>query len=192
MRSIPLRGRSRRMIIGFGAVGGLAVGLSSCAASGHPAATAGSHPTKAAGSHPTTTSAPPGTATSAGPQSQIPTTTTSAASATGAAALLAPGDYLDASGAVPHYLLAIAPSAPGTLQGTLTFVFQDGKQSQVFTFTASPGTSAGSAPFPLVTSPGTTHATATITAGTLTLPGCQSYLNYALSASQCAFTAAGG
>lgn len=191
MRSIPLRARSRRMIIGFGAVGGLAVCLSSCASTGHPAATGRGHSTATAGSHATTTSAPPGTATSSAPPSQNPTTTTSAPSATGAA-LLAPGDYLNASGAVPHYQVAIAPSAPGTLQGTLTFVFQDGKQSQVFTFTASPGTSAGSAPFPLVTSPGTTHATATITAGTFTLPGCQSYLMYALSASQCAFTAAGG
>ena len=192
MRSIPLRARSRRMIIGFGAVGGLAVCLSSCASTGHPAATGGGHSTATAGSHATTTSTPPGTATSSAPPSQNPPPPPPLRREP-VPLSLAPGDYLNASGAVPHYQVAIAASAPGTLQGTLTFVFQDGKQSQVFTFTASPGTSAGSAPFPLVTSPGAAHATATIMAGTFTLPGCQSYLMYAFrSAPAGVFTAAGG
>ncbi len=185
MRSIPVRTRTRRIIIGFVAVGGLAVGTSACTSTGNPSATSTSHPS--------TTTAPPRATTSTGPPIRVATTTTttSAASTTGGTALLAPGDYLNASAAVPHYQIAIAPSAPGTLQGTLSFVYQDGKQSEVFTFSASPPSSATGAPFNLDTSSGTSH-TATITAGALQLPGCQAYLSYAVSASQCVFTLVGG
>ena len=129
----------------------------------------------------TSTSLEPGPTTS----STVQATTTSTAAPGGSGPSLVPGAYVDGTSSTPHYVVEITSSPPGTLDGTLIFVLQDGKQRQVFTFTSTPG--AGT--FALSTDVASDHPTAAISGQALTLPGCQQYLSYALSPSACTFAA---
>ncbi|MHB8497250.1 MAG: hypothetical protein ACYDES_04510 [Acidimicrobiales bacterium] len=92
------------------------------------------------------------------------------------------GSYANGSTSVPHYVLAVTTSTSSQFDGSVSFVYQDGRRSEVFSFTATPTTSA----FPLRASNPTVHATADISGSTVTLPGCQAYLTY--SGGNCTFT----
>jgi hypothetical protein len=126
----------------------------------------------------TTTSAAPTTTTAA------PTTTTAAPTTTTAASNVpASGAYVNGSSDVPHYVLQLNANPNGSLSGTMTFIFQDGTSSEVFTFTGQ--TSGSSATLtPSTGSP----IQATFSQGQVQLADCTAYLQYATEASQCTFT----
>jgi hypothetical protein len=126
----------------------------------------------------TTTTAAPTTTTAA------PTTTTAAPTTTTAAANVpASGSYVNGSSDVPHYVLQLTANPNGSLSGTMTFIFQDGTSSEVFTFTGQ--TSGSSATLtPSTGSP----INATFAQGQVQLADCTAYLQYATEATQCTFT----
>lgn len=150
------------------------------------------------GASPTTTStigrhhrASSPTSTSSIPTTTSPSPATSTSSPTSTSAPSGPtvpvGGYTDATTGVPHYLLTVTASSPSNFAGTVTFVYQDGKTSTVFTFDTTPASSA----FPLHgTGPGSS-ATAAISGTTITLPNCQTYLTYARQPTSCTFAPKG-
>ncbi len=133
----------------------------------------------------TTTTAGRSTTTSAAPTTTVAPTTTTAAPTTTTAASNVPasGSYVNGSSDVPHYVLQLTANPSGSLSGTMTFIFQDGTSSEVFTFTGQ--TSGSSATLtPSTGSP----INATFSQGQVQLADCTSYLQYATEATQCTFT----
>jgi hypothetical protein len=131
----------------------------------------------------TTTAAPDTTAaptTAAPTTSAAPTTTT-----TTATNVPQSGSYVNGASDVPHYVLQLNADPNGSLSGTMTFIFQDGTSSEVFTFTGqASGTSATLTP-----STGS-PITMTFSSGQVQLQDCTAYLQYATEATQCTFTLA--
>lgn len=130
------------------------------------------------------TTVPPTASTSTAP---APTTTAGASTTAPPGDLPATGTYVDGSASFPHYVLDLTTSTPASVAGTLSFVFQDGRTSQVGTVTGT----AGGGRAQLTISPPGTAASATYTTATLVLESCTGYLQYATNASQCTFTRAG-
>jgi hypothetical protein len=132
-----------------------------------------------------TTTARRSTTTSAAPSTTAAPTTTTAAPTTTTAASNVPqsGSYVNGSSDVPHYVLQLTANPNGSLSGTMTFIFQDGTSSEVFTFSGQ--TSGSSATLtPSTGSP----IQATFAQGQVQLENCTSYLQYATEATQCTFT----
>ena len=129
----------------------------------------------------TTVTAPPSTTTE-------PSSTTTGASTTAPPGdLPTTGTYVDGSASFPHYVLDLTTSTPASVGGTLSFVYQDGRTSQVGTVRGT----AGGGRAQLTISPPGTAASATYTAGTVVFGSCTGYLSYASSADQCTFTRTG-
>jgi hypothetical protein len=122
-----------------------------------------------------------------------PSTTGSAPGATAAttapSSLPAAGTYADGATDVPHYVLVLSVGPGAALDGTLNFVYQDGRTATQFTFTGTAGagtatlTSHGGGPGPM---------SATWSAGKFVLSGCTAYLQYAMSAAACTFSTGSG
>ncbi len=120
---------------------------------------------------PTTTSPPPTTAVS------TPTTTPAVPTTTGpfqVSAWLPSGDYTDGPTGRPHYVITVTDSAD-TFNGKIYFLYQDGRTSTAFTYTAQ-ADPAGT--FTVTTNSGATHP-GTYSHHVLTLTGCGSYLTWA-------------
>lgn len=123
---------------------------------------------------PTTTSPPPTTAVS------TPTTTPAVPTTTSpfqVSAWLPSGDYTDGPTGTPHYVITVTDSAD-TFNGKIYFLYQDGRTSTAFTYTAQ-ADPAGI--FTLTTDSGAAHP-GTYSRHVLTLTGCGSYLTRASTA----------
>ena len=149
-----------------------AAAVAPAAACSSPQATRGASTTETAPSSTTTAPAPTTTgASTTAPAGDLPTT----------------GTYVDGSASFPHYVLDLTTSTPASVDGTLSFVFQDGRTSQVGTVHGT----AGGGRAQLTIAPQGTAAPATYTAGTVVFGSCTGYLSYATSADQCTFTRTG-
>jgi len=112
---------------------------------------------------------------------QSPTTSTTAPAST-LTTTLPSGIYTDGPQGTPHYFVTLTSQADGTLQGTVTFLAQDGNTPTVFTFTGT--TQSGVATLtPSVGSP----ITAPFGTNQITLGNCTSYLQFAQSNADCTF-----
>jgi hypothetical protein len=109
----------------------------------------------------------------------IVTTTTSPL-----AALLPSGIYLDGGPGTPHYYISLSSDqGNGTISGSLSFLYQDGQTSPVFSFTGL--TNSGTA---TLTPSSDSPISATYSTKQLQLGECTQYLKFARSLSQCTFT----
>jgi hypothetical protein len=92
------------------------------------------------------------------------------------------GIYTDGPQGTPHYFITLTSQADGSLNGTVTFLAQDGNTPTAFTFTGT--TQSGVATL----TPSTGSAiTAPFTNGQITLGGCTNYLQFAQSNADCTF-----
>jgi hypothetical protein len=133
---------------------------------------------------------------SSSPSSSTASTTTTTAIAPAAA--LATGTYVPpGSSGVPHYVVEINSANGTAFDGTMKFVFQDGRTSRVFDFSGTvTGQSATARPADVATSNSgpqivsTVPSTLRIAVGSniLTFEGCQSYLPEVQSSSACTFS----
>jgi hypothetical protein len=88
---------------------------------------------------------------------------------------LATGTYTDASSDDPRYIMQVVDGAGASFNGTMTFQYQDGRQSQVFTFTGTALTPS----FSLRTTPAISYSVeATVGDNQLILKNCRDYLPY--------------
>ena len=146
-----------------------------------------------------------GTTTTASATSGAAASTTTSSTATGSGGTpgaLAAGTYVAGHAGVPHYELTLADADPASLGGTVTFVYQDGSTTPVFTFdgTAIGGQAtlhptgatqgSGAAAEPASSLPAT--ITADLGHGTVDLTGCTGFLHFAHKPSDCRFTYAAG
>lgn len=129
-----------------------------------------------------TTSVTPSSTVPASTTSSIPfvTTTTAAPGSTP----LPVGQYFNAPSGGPRYDLSVTSARGDQVSGQLSFIYQDGRTSPVFSFQ---GTVAANEPFLLHTSPAMT-AYAVVSKGTVSLVDCNNYLQYASSSAACLFT----
>ena len=81
-------------------------------------------------------------------------------------------------------MLGVGPG--GALSGTLNFVYQDGRVATQFTFT---GTAASGTAQLTSHGGGPGAISASYAPGRFVLSGCTAYLQYAMSAAACTFTA---
>lgn len=122
-------------------------------------------------SAPTTATSPASTPADSTPTTAPAPTTTSPFQVS---AWLPSGDYLDGPIGTPHYVMTVI-DMPYGFAGKLYFLYQDGRTSAPFTFTAQVSP-AGT--FTLTTNSGATHP-GTYSHNTLTLTRCGSYLTRA-------------
>ncbi len=188
---MEIHGRSRMgrlaAVVACGATAGIVL-----AACGHGEASVSSQTTYQVHEHhrtgPSSTPAESGSTSTSTPPTSAPSTSVPSHAGSG---VLAAGYYTDGLPGSPRYLVTIVPSASGTLSGSLKFLYQDGTSAYIFSFSGSPSVSDPSAPFALSTSPSTPDVTAEVTSTGLTLPGCQHYLRFATTSSDCVFATAG-
>jgi hypothetical protein len=122
------------------------------------------------------------TATSTPPVSGITLPPTPVTTSLPATQDLPSGIYVDGRQGTPHYFITLTTKQDNTLTGTLSYLYQDGHNFQVFAFTAT--TQAGTATITVASQPA---LTATYGNRTLTLDACLSYLGLAQTATQCTF-----
>jgi hypothetical protein len=94
------------------------------------------------------------------------------------------GIYVSGTQGEPHYFIAVSHPTSGTLSGMVTFVYQDGQTSPVFSFSgpAQDGVATvrpdnGGAPISV-----------TYNTSQLQLGECNQYLQYVQSLAECTFT----
>ena len=129
----------------------------------------------------TTTASPPPTTAATTTTTTQPTTTTTAGSG---ASPLAVGHYLDGPTSTPRYDFDITSVNGNQIAGQLSFIYQDGRTSGIFSFQ---GTVAPGQAFPLVTTP-VMSVSATAVQGSVVLQNCTAYLQFASSSAMCQFT----
>jgi serine/threonine protein kinase len=131
--------------------------------------------------------APPskGTSTTV-PVASIATSATTPTTTTTASALLQAlpsGTYANGSEGTPHYFVSITTNPDNTVDGTVTFLAQDGQTSVTFTFT---GKAVGDA-VTLTPSTGGTPISMTYGDKQFQLGECPTYLQFVQSLSECTF-----
>jgi hypothetical protein len=94
------------------------------------------------------------------------------------------GSYVDGPPGTPHYVMNLTAQAGGALNGTLLFLFQDGRTSESFSFTGT----ARDGVAQLATSGGPHQIAAIYSPGVVVLTGCVGYLQDAQSDTACRFT----
>ena len=94
------------------------------------------------------------------------------------------GVYVDGHQGTPHYFITLTTKPDNTLTGTLSYLYQDGHNFQVFAFTATT-TQTGTATLTVGSQP--EALSATFANQTLTLDACLSYLGLAQTSTQCTF-----
>ncbi len=177
----PIVGRLARAAV----LGTVVVLVAACSSSATPKPASHTKPTgRTGGLRPgsVTTTVPRTTTTSTTSTVPPPPVTAVPVGPTSTGPTVPVGSYANGSTSVPHYVLVVTTSTSSQFDGSVSFVYQDGRTSEVFSFAATPTTSA----FPLRASNPTVHATADISGSTVTLPGCQAYLTY--SGGNCTFS----
>jgi len=113
----------------------------------------------------------------------VPTTTPSSV-----VSELPSGIYLDGGSGTPHYYVSLTTRSDGAISGSLSYLYQDGQTSAVFSFSGSAnfGTatltrSAGGGP---ISGP----ISVTYSAKQVQFGECTQYLKFAESLAQCTFT----
>jgi hypothetical protein len=94
------------------------------------------------------------------------------------------GVYVDGPQGTPHYFITLTTNPDNTLTGTVSYLYQDGHNFQVFAFTAT--TQAGTATITVGSQP--EALTATFGNRTVTLDDCLTFLGLADVSTQCTFT----
>jgi hypothetical protein len=117
---------------------------------------------------------------SSGPSGTSVTTTTASA----AARELPSGIYLDGGSGTPHYYVSLTTQSDGTISGSLSYLYQDGQTSAVFSFSGS--TNSGTATLTPSTAGG--PISVTYSAKQMQFGECTQYLKFAQSMAQCTFT----
>jgi hypothetical protein len=94
------------------------------------------------------------------------------------------GIYLDGGSGTPHYYVSLKVEPDGTLSGALSYLYQDGQTSPVFSFSGP--TNSGTAT--LTRSTGGSPISLTYSANQMQFGECTQYLKFATSLAQCTFT----
>lgn len=121
----------------------------------------------------------PGSTTSPTSTTTVPVTTAASPQAD-----LPNGIYVDGGSGTPHYFVELTTGANGLVNGALSYVYQDGQTSAVFSFNGTPGSGAGN----LTTSSGDpAQVSFTYDLKTFQLGECGRYLTKATSNADCTF-----
>jgi len=94
------------------------------------------------------------------------------------------GIYLDGGSGTPHYYVSLTTQSDGTISGSLSYLYQDGQTSAVFSFSGS----ANSGTAALTPSSGGGPISLTYSAKQMQFGECTQYLKFAQSMAQCTFT----
>jgi hypothetical protein len=94
------------------------------------------------------------------------------------------GIYLDGEAGTPHYYVALTSDAGGMISGSLSYLYQDGQTSAVFTFSGR----ANARTATVTPSTGGSPLSVTYSAKTMQFGECTQYLKLAQSLAQCTFT----
>jgi hypothetical protein len=133
-------------------------------------------------SAPTASSAPP---PSSPPPSSTPATSPPASTATPQVAQFLPqGPYADAVNSEPHYTITLSDTGAATFQGTITFVYQDGRTAAGGGYHA---TLLGNGLLTFVTSNGHTLS-GVYQFNSFTINSCNQALEFAVPPTDCEFT----
>lgn len=98
------------------------------------------------------------------------------------------GVYLDGAAGTPHYYVSLTSEADGTISGSLSFPYQDGQTSAVFSFSGH----ANSGTATVTPSTGNGPISVTYSAKAMQFGECTQYLKFAQSLAQCTFTYSAG
>jgi hypothetical protein len=104
------------------------------------------------------------------------------------ATVLPSGIYLDGGSGTPHYYVALTSQPNGSISGAISFLYQDGQTSPVFSFSGP--TNSGTAT--LTPSTGGNPISLTYSANQMQFGECTQYLKFATSLAQCTFTLSPG
>jgi len=128
-------------------------------------------------------SAKPSRAPAAPPVSGTTLQTAPVSTAAPATQDLPSGIYVNGAQGTAHYFITLTTASDGTLSGTVSYLYQDGHNFQVFAFTATTHTGT----VKITVGSQTEALSATYGVRTLTLDGCLSYLGLAQSVAECTF-----